>query len=770
MIAAMKPHFFFALIFGALFSSGFVSAGEEFAGLEGVPEIVAEVQGKPITRTELIRELVGSSGSKALDRIVNRILIEQAAAEKKVVVTPEDIEQQFKRDTADMAEALIRMPWMTATAKIPVAEIVRAQTGMSLEDYKRVVIRQRLLSRRCMAHEFNPSETELRKFFEKYPDLFQHPVKYHAAHILITPLNPQDLYLGPRLRSDIAWKMDTMQRRLNLARDRNIQLDPDFMASGSQEENSAWAMAYAKADQLSLQLMANPGKWNEFVQKYSQDPLDIPRFKGGKRIPTLREEKYQRMVPGDVDWFQKYGPLVGLFYEGAKNLRIGEISRPVKTSFGYHVIKMLDIYRPPVVTYADARERVRELYLIHEIELHSESWLHQLSKHADLKTEKATIWPPRNMGSVASVGIPEPAAEPENIDPDPIVGRVNGTPIKRSEVWRDLLASEGEEALKRLINREVVMGILKRVGVAHMEWICANPNMRPLQAPPMRAIKIGEEQMQKELNDDRLEYDRIINDKEQRQYAGLSFDEYVYRRYGQSQAEYRRAIEAGLVMLAAIRQKVVPRNSEEFEQKLQLEFALAREQYSENVWYEVSHILIAPAGGMYKAGLPELTAAGMTAENIYKQCLAQPDSFDQLVEKYSDDTAENKSAHGSLGACYEGRTLPDFPESRQFYDVISKQNLEAGQFTPVLRTARGFHIVRVDKKHPATHADFADKRKQVERDYINEQAKYYAEIWMRALNNRAVVKHFYYKPTFAFEQPDSVDQGQLPGDNFKLPK
>src|SRR5205823_4281916 len=145
------------------------------------------------------------------------------------------------------------MPWMTATAKIPVEEIVRAQMGMSLDDYKNIVIRQRLLSRRCMAHEINPSEHDLRKFFDRFPDLFQHPVKYHAAHILITPLNPRDLFLSSSLRANVRmtdYQTTWLERRIQLMRDQNINLGEENV----QEVDSAWAQARDRAEQIYLQL------------------------------------------------------------------------------------------------------------------------------------------------------------------------------------------------------------------------------------------------------------------------------------------------------------------------------------------------------------------------------------------------------------------------------------------------------------------------------------------------------------------------------------
>ena len=48
----------------ALWCSHATAAETDFPGLEGIPEIVAEVNDKPIKRFELIRELAGSSGKR----------------------------------------------------------------------------------------------------------------------------------------------------------------------------------------------------------------------------------------------------------------------------------------------------------------------------------------------------------------------------------------------------------------------------------------------------------------------------------------------------------------------------------------------------------------------------------------------------------------------------------------------------------------------------------------------------------------------------------
>jgi hypothetical protein len=738
------------------------TAEAEVPGLEGIPEIVAEVNDHPIKRMELVRELVGASGTKALERLVHRILIEQAAAEQKIIVTDQDIETQYKLDKNDLADDLVNVE-RDPKKPVPMEETVRSKFGISIPEYKNTVIRQRLLARRLMASDINPDEHELRKFYETYPDLFQEPIRFRAAHILITPLDPRDLSRGGQTKSTIGQMLEferMREARQNFYKDNNIA----FKDSPTEELSDAWRESKIQAERLSQELQAYPQRWNDYVKRFSRDPADqvTPR-KVGDKSPIQSPRQKRGFLPGEVGWYHKYGPMVREFYDGTKNIKVGQIAGPIKTQFGWHIVKMLDTRFPPVLTFAQAKEKVRRLYIENEIQLRSDSWLVSLAARAELKTEKATLWPTKPQTESLQIGI-DISGDREAQEADPVVGRVNGVPIKRSEVWRDLLRSEGEEALTRLINREVVMTILKDKGVAFMEWLCSSPEHRSPNAPRAQPIRIKEESMQRELNDDRVEYDKLIH--ENKVYANLSFNDFLFQKFGQPEADYRRAIEASLILRSAIKQKLVPNDERDWERTLKFEFAMARDQYSQSEWFEIAHILIVPTGGMLRMDKEAQLTARMIADKIYQQFLARPEAWAELVDMYSDDTPENKARHGLLSGCYADRNPPDVPESEQFYNEIQTEKLEAGMATPPQRSARGFHIVRLIRKHKAQQADYEEKRKQVEQDYINEKAKFYADVWVRALNNRAIVKHYLYKPTLAFEEGDAIS---IP-DNFKPPK
>ena len=78
------------------------------------------------------------------------------------------------------------------------------------------------------------------------------------------------------------------------------------------------------------------------VEKQSQALQILEEIKNGKKFGAAAKEisSCPSSKEGDLGYFTK-GMMVKEFEDVAFNLEIGEVSAPVKTQFGYHIIKRL---------------------------------------------------------------------------------------------------------------------------------------------------------------------------------------------------------------------------------------------------------------------------------------------------------------------------------------------------------------------------------------------------------------------------------------------
>lgn len=95
-----------------------------------------------------------------------------------------------------------------------------------------------------------------------------------------------------------------------------------------------------KAEEILKELKKNPEKFDELMAQYSEDP-------GSKAQPE--------------GYLFKAGDMVPEFYEGALALEVGEISDPVKTSYGYHIILKVADYKNGVPLF-EVEDVIKEAY------------------------------------------------------------------------------------------------------------------------------------------------------------------------------------------------------------------------------------------------------------------------------------------------------------------------------------------------------------------------------------------------------------------------
>lgn len=108
------------------------------------------------------------------------------------------------------------------------------------------------------------------------------------------------------------------------------------------------------------------------------------RLEAGEDFATLArshsEDKVSAARGGDLGWMNP-GELVPRFEEAMKQLQPGEISRPVQTQFGWHIIQVLE-RRQHDSTQEQARAKARELLRQRKGDEELEIWLRRLRDEA----------------------------------------------------------------------------------------------------------------------------------------------------------------------------------------------------------------------------------------------------------------------------------------------------------------------------------------------------------------------------------------------------
>ncbi|HYV23356.1 MAG TPA: peptidylprolyl isomerase [Candidatus Bathyarchaeia archaeon] len=166
-------------------------------------------------------------------------------------------------------------------------------------------------------------------------------------------------------------------------RSRHILITVDKTAADQAVED---ANALAKATAIRDQLRQDPNNqdlWNQLAKDYSQDPGSAPSG-------------------GELGWVGK-GQFVPPFEDAAKALAIGQISDPVKSDFGYHVIQVEERRGP---TENDVVKRwLAGGFTEADIKWHSQ---HDVLRDLFTKRQQASVTSPTAQVHVAQIQVATP--------------------------------------------------------------------------------------------------------------------------------------------------------------------------------------------------------------------------------------------------------------------------------------------------------------------------------------------------------------------------
>lgn len=308
----MKAHWYPAALLGfALATLAHVHAPRA----EIVEKVVAVVNERTVTLSELREDIRGSArdpsrvdGEKALDEMIDRILLDQQAFSRKIAVSDEEVATSMKR----------RRESLKLDEKSVEAELEKQ--NMTEKSFFRQW-KYQLLSRKLLDSSMQGSiavtETEIED--------------YHREHY-----GEEDLVSGERTR--IAHVLITRER-----------------------EDA-------------------PGKIRRVAEL----------ARGGEPFPKLAAEfsmdEASAQRGGDLGYFAE-GELVSELERAAADTPVGEISGPVETDLGYHVIKVLERSGDGRTSVSRYKDRIRQEIYMKKVEEFVSSWLSDLREKSYVETK-----------------------------------------------------------------------------------------------------------------------------------------------------------------------------------------------------------------------------------------------------------------------------------------------------------------------------------------------------------------------------------------------
>jgi parvulin-like peptidyl-prolyl isomerase len=174
------------------------------------------------------------------------------------------------------------------------------------------------------------TEAQARKYYTDNPSLFEQPEMAHVAHIVISTHDP---ITGKELIPEVKLEKKRLAEKI---------------------------LAQARAGE----------DFGKLVKQYSQDPATKDR--GGEyTFPRAKDNPRQAMVPE--------------FEAAAFSMKPNQISDVVETSYGYHVIKLLELIPAKKIDYLQVQDRIKENLLREQVEKALPAFVEKLRTEAGVK-------------------------------------------------------------------------------------------------------------------------------------------------------------------------------------------------------------------------------------------------------------------------------------------------------------------------------------------------------------------------------------------------
>lgn len=110
----------------------------------------------------------------------------------------------------------------------------------------------------------------------------------------------------------------------------------------------------------------------------------------GELAKTLSKDPGSAQKGGDLGYFER-GRMVPEFEQAALSLKPGEISKPVKSRFGFHIIKLVDIKKGEPANFEQSKESIRRQLISEKRKNLFDAYIEKLEGRTEITKNEAEI-------------------------------------------------------------------------------------------------------------------------------------------------------------------------------------------------------------------------------------------------------------------------------------------------------------------------------------------------------------------------------------------
>jgi parvulin-like peptidyl-prolyl isomerase len=310
-----------------------------------VPEVIATVNGTDISSDVIKREMVAFKlmssqqgkevkpesenkiAQKILEKEIDEELIYQAARMAGVQIPDEIILKEIKK-----IEEQFPSPGLFERA-LAMQQLTR---GKLREKIERQLVAEKYL-RQVLVPKIKVDELSPEEYYQNNKDTFMKPKMYAVSHIFVSTMDPssQGNAKDPALRKKAKRILDGINK------------------GASDKINTV------------LQKLKKGEDFGKLAKEFSED--EATRDKGGS-LGTLLPQTTIPEIAGEME-----------------QLALGETSGVIKSSFGYHIIKLNNIVPSALAPYEQVKADILNLLLVSETDKLKKDLLVDLKKTAKIK-------------------------------------------------------------------------------------------------------------------------------------------------------------------------------------------------------------------------------------------------------------------------------------------------------------------------------------------------------------------------------------------------